>query len=84
MRKTRAVYFFVREGRGGGRVRVVANLTRDMLIKVEQKIGESTQNASVRKRKRQPQFLETSRLESARSLHTERTHSRAKETAETA
>ena len=54
------------------------------VFKVEQKIVESTQNASVRNRKRQPQFLETSRLESARSLHTERTHSRAKETAETA
>ena len=36
------------------------------------------------KPKGQPQFFETSRLESARSLHTERTHPRAKETAETA
>ena len=58
-----------------------------MYIKVEQNLVdlvETTQKASARNRKRQPQFLETSRLESARSLHTEPTHSRAKETAETA
>ena len=56
----------------------------EYVIKVEQNLVESTQNASARNRKRQPKDLETSRLESARSLHTERTHSRAKETAETA
>jgi hypothetical protein len=54
-----------------------------IILKVEQKIVESTQTASVRNRKRQPQVLETSKLESARSLHTERPHSQAKETAET-
>jgi hypothetical protein len=57
---------------------------RAALLKVEQNLVESTQNASARNRKRQPKDLETSRLESARSLHTELTHSRAKETAETA
>jgi hypothetical protein len=46
-------------------------------LKVEQKIAETTQNASARKRKPEPMDLETSRLESARSLHTELTHSRA-------
>jgi hypothetical protein len=53
-------------------------------FKVEQNLVESTQNASARNRKRQPKDLETYRLESARSLHTEPTHSRAKETAEMA
>jgi hypothetical protein len=53
-------------------------------IKVEQNLVGSTQNVSARNRKRQPKDLETYRLELARSLHTEPTHSRAKETAETA
>ena len=53
-------------------------------FKVEQNLVGSTQNVSARNRKRQPKDLETYRLESARSLHTEPTHSRAKETAETA
>jgi hypothetical protein len=56
----------------------------DLKKKIEQRIAETTQNATARNRKPQPKDLETSRLESARSLHTERTHSRAKETAETA
>ncbi len=46
--------------------------------------GDKSSKMHATKPERQPQFLETSRLESARSLHTERTHSRAKETAETA
>ena len=53
-------------------------------LKVEQNLVESTQNVSARRRKRQPKDLETYRLELARSLHTEPTHSTAKETAKTA
>ena len=53
-------------------------------FKVEQNLVGSTQNVSARSRERQPKDLETYRLELARSLHTEPTHSRAKETAETA
>jgi hypothetical protein len=53
-------------------------------IKVEQNLVGSTQNVSARNRKRQPKDLETYSSESARSLHTEPTHFRAKETAETA
>jgi hypothetical protein len=45
--------------------------------------GGKSSKMHTTKPKRQHQFLETSGLESARSLHTEPTHSHAKETAET-
>jgi hypothetical protein len=46
--------------------------------------GGKSSKMHTTKPNRQPQFLETSTLESVRSLRTEPTHSQAKKTAETA